>query len=73
MQLDSISLQDSHDIEDFTPLSYAQNMTQIIANNTDMSLKKFKQFGNLKNLKILAVSNFSNQESNSNLITSLDF
>lgn len=67
-----LSIQDNLEIDDFTPISFSKNLTQLFAFNTNANNKKVRQLGELKSLDILAVSNLDVNSANEK-ITNLDF
>lgn len=71
-RLSMLAIQNNMEIDDFTPISFAENLTQLLAINTNMSNNKARQLGKLKNLETLGVSNL-NQLSTNEKITNLDF
>ncbi|MCO6017937.1 hypothetical protein CKN86_07870 [Carnobacterium divergens] len=65
-------IQENPTIMDFSPISSANKLIQLLANDTNVTPAKLAQLGSLNQLQLLAVSNIKNV-ANDSKISSLDF
>lgn len=65
-------IQENPTIIDFSPISSANKLIQLLANDTNVTPAKLAQLGSLNQLQLLAVSNIKNL-ANDSKISSLDF